>query len=269
MTKRTYITEGRLDVLRRQLSPADWDILRDVDRLGLVSGDQLARLHYGTSPSDRRLARLHLARLTDQQVLGRLGRRVGGVRAGSAGYVYVLDVAGQRLVDPERRRAWRRSTPGEAFLAHFIEVSELYVALRIAERSHRLTLTAFDTEPVCWRSYGGPGGGRLVVKPDAFVIVTEGGWEQHHFVELDRATESTPRVVAKAKVYGRYFQSGREQAAGGLFPRVLWVVPTTDRATALTAALAALPAEQWQLHRVCVASEATSALAGEPTGGAA
>lgn len=269
MTKRTYITIGRLNALRRQLSPYDLAILGDVDRLGLVTGDQLARLHYGTSSSDRRLARLHLARLSDVRVLGRLGRRIGGVRAGSAGYVYALDLAGQRLVDPERRRTWPRSTPGEAFLAHFIEVAELYVDLRLAERAGELTLVVFDTEPVCWRSYGGPGGGRLVVKPDAYVVVAADGWEQHHFVEVDRATESVPRILTKAKIYGRYFQSGREQATTGLFPQVLWVVPTIGRATAITSALSALPAEQWELHRVCLADDALAALAGEPIGGVA
>lgn len=263
MTKRTYITKTRLAALHHQLTPKDWRMIRDVDRLGLVSGDQLTRLHYGLAAGERRLARLHLARLTEVRIFDRLGRRVGGIRAGSAGFVYVLGVAGQRLVDPDRRRTWPRSTPGEAFLAHALAVSELYVGLREREKTRRLRLIQFDTEPLCWRRSIGPGGGPLILKPDAFAIVAAGGWEHHHFIELDRATESLPRIRAKATVFARYFQSGREQQATGLFPEVLWVAPNEDRVAALTTVLAALPAATEQLHQVCLATEAVGVLAGE------
>jgi hypothetical protein len=62
-----------------------------------------------------RRARQSLASLVDRGVIARLPRLVGGVRAGSAGYVYTLDVAGSRLLRPEHRFR-RPDDPGERFL---------------------------------------------------------------------------------------------------------------------------------------------------------
>jgi len=216
--KRPYLTARRVAAIGEQLSDRDEALLQDVGRLRLVSGDQLARLHYGTSASSRRLARLDLKRLVAMRVLARTERRIGGVRAGSAGFVYGLDVAGQRLLWPERRRRWAITTPGEMFGRHTLAVSEVYVRLRTAERSGGFTLSVFDTEPACWRRYVGPGGAAVVLKPDAHVVTASAGYEDHVFVEVDLATETRPRLLTKARRYVDYYRSGREQARFGVFP---------------------------------------------------
>ena len=85
--------------------------------------------------SSRRLnsRRRVLARLVANQLLTPLDRRIGGVRAGSAGLVFALGPAGQRLqalvadeLSPSRRSR-QPDTPTVRFLSHQLAVSELYV----------------------------------------------------------------------------------------------------------------------------------------------
>ncbi len=61
--------------------------------------------------SAARIARRVLARLTELGVLARLERRIGGLRAGSSGYVYYLGPAGQRLVAYWQGQAYPRPLP--------------------------------------------------------------------------------------------------------------------------------------------------------------
>ena len=160
-TKKTrYITAARLADLRNRLNPVDWASLRDVSALNVLSGNQLRRLHYQDNETGRRMARLNLRRLVQLRVLARLGRRVGGERSGSEGFVYAMDVAGQRLVRPRGRRPRPPWTPQSHHLNHALAVSELYVRLREAESSGKLVMERFDAEPRCWRTFHGLGGAR-------------------------------------------------------------------------------------------------------------
>lgn len=264
--KRYYFTAERLARLEDSLSDLDRQIISDVDRLGVVTGCQIRELHFDDSASARRTCRMRLNALVASRVLHRLGRRIGGVRAGSEGFVYGLDVAGWRLADPERSRWRRRRTPGETHLAHALQVSELYVTLREAERSGEVELVAFDAEPRCWRPYHGPGGGRLTLRPDAYVVVRSGAYEDHFFLECDRGTEWAPRIAEKAKAYDRYFQSGREQAASGVFPLVLWITPDEARKVAVARALASMRGAVEKTHAVTTVADALPTLTGDVTG---
>lgn len=261
--KRPYLTAKRLAVLEAGLSMRDRALLEDVARLRLMAGGQLAGLHFGGTESARRLARRELARLVEARLLVRLGRRIGGVRAGSAGFVYGLDVAGQRLVRPDQRRWWPVTTPGEPFLRHVLAVAEVYVALRLTERTGGFEIARFDAEPACWRSFYGLGGERLSLKPDAYVVTAAGGFEDHLFIEVDLATESGPRLLDKARRYVSYFHSGREQARSGVFPQVLWLVPNQARLTQLVDVLGRLDANDWQLFAVDRLDQAVSVVTGD------
>src|SRR5262245_2204849 len=82
------------------LGARDWAILTDVARLRVLTGRQIERLHFaqlGGMHRDRTRRRV-LERLVALQLLATLERRIGGVRAGSAGLMYVLGPAGQRLL---------------------------------------------------------------------------------------------------------------------------------------------------------------------------
>lgn len=265
-----YATAKRLALLRGRLNDRQWSVLRDVARLGVLCGGQLRHLHYGEDQSARRLARLDLAGLVESGALGRLGRRIGGVHAGSDGYCYSLGVAGQRLVYPDQRRYRRPWTPGASFLNHALAVSQLYVDLRVAERSGDFSLVRFDAEPACWRRFFGPGGSRRWLKPDAYVVIDSGEFRDRVFVEIDRGSESRVRIVDKAKAYIGYYQSGKEQADDGVFPVVVFVTPTDERREQVVEGLARVPAEHWRLFVVITEADAArklsdgSLVAGDP-----
>jgi hypothetical protein len=169
--------------------------------------------------------------------------------------VYALDTAGQRLASAcgpaggvRIRRPW---TPGAAFVAHQLAVSELYVRLCQAERSEQLDVLAFDAEPACWRTFTGIGGARTILKPDAFVRIGLEDFEDAYFVEVDRATHSGPSVARKLTLYRRYWQTGREQRRwDGVFPKVLVLVPSESRKRALVEMAAEQPSESWPLFQI-------------------
>lgn len=257
--KRPYVTAGRLDAIRSSLSERDWQIISDINRLRLVSGQQLQRLHYGTTASDAAVCRRQLARLVSKRVLVRFRHHTAGM-VGPSWSVYALDVAGQRLIDPDRTRWWPTPNPGNQFIDHTLAISEVYVRLRTDEHQRGFELVTFNGEPTCWRSFHGPGGARPTLKPDAFVITEADGYEDHVFVEVDLGTETSARIVTKAKVYLSYYRSGREQHRSGVFPLVLWLVPDAARLDLLTTAISRLPAEHWRLFQVRLLDEAVDAI---------
>lgn len=257
-SRRSYVTAARVRATEARLSPRHRAVVEDIARLRVLSGDQASRLHYGEAESDRRLARQDLARLVDWRVLVRLERRIGGVRAGSKGFVYGLDVVGQRISYSARQRYRAPWTPDAPFLAHAVAVAELYVQLRQHSGNQGFELLGFQAEPTCWRSFSGPGGRRLVLKPDAFLTSLSGDFEDRYFIEVDRNTESLPRITEKARLYASYWQSGQEQEAHGVFPQVLWIAPTQERRDRIVEALARLEPEHWQLFATTTAEEAAA-----------
>jgi len=257
-----YITKGRLAHLARHLSDRDWAVLHTLARVRLATASQLERLHFaGVS---RRQARSALASLVSRRALARLPRQVGGVRAGSAGFVYALDVAGQRLTRSIESRPQRPWEVGQIFLAHSLAVTELIVGLAEAVRARcdGAALAQYEGEPGCWRPFTGPGGARAVLKPDAEVILTFGRFEDRWLIEVDRATESRTALDRKLQRYLDYWRTGHEQAATGVFPRVLWVVPDDARRAVMIDALGRLPAESWPLFAASTSEEAVSRILG-------
>lgn len=245
-----------------ELSDRDQKILSVVAEVGVVSATQLQRLAFpplwGSELSAARRSRRVLARLTDQGLLQRLDRRIGGVRAGSAGYLYRLGGQGRRLLGQSRRD--RRWEPGQRFVDHCLAVAELHVQLVEAQRDGRLAAVAITHEPDSWRRFQSVGGVETLA-PDLLVeCTTIDGWELRWFVEVDRDTEHLPTIVRKAELYERYWRSGREAAIHEVFPRVLWSVPTVDRAAALGRALAGKRGVTSDLHRVAVADETVAVL---------
>jgi hypothetical protein len=259
MSRRPYITARRLADLAASLSERDRQVLATLGRVRVATAAQLERLHF--TDVTRRQSRQVLTSLSDRRLVARLPRVVGGQRAGSAGYVYTLDLAGLRLVRPGRAWAARTWPVGTPFLAHSLAVTALYVELVEHERAGRLQVQAFTTEPGSWRRFHGPGGGRVVLKPDGIVVVRLGGYEDRWFIEVDRGTESRPTIARKCEVYRRYWQSGTEQARTGVFPRVLWIAPDQARADALVSVCAQQPAEAWRLFVVTTSAEAVTRLA--------
>lgn len=272
MSRRVHVTEARVAELTERLSSTEQAVIETLDRVRLASALQLEALHFtghGAPATLARRARRTLARLVGLRILARLERRVGGVRAGSAGFVYALDVAGQRVASacgPAGGRRIRRPwTPAVPFVAHALAVTDLYVGLHRSAAAEEIQLLAFDAEPLCWRTFTGLGGGQARLKPDAFVRIAAGDHEHFSFVEVDRATHSAPALGRKLAVYRRYLASGREQARFGLFPRVVIAVPDEARKRVAIEVCAAQPADTWPLWHVVLAADAVAALSGGGT----
>lgn len=223
------LTPNRIWQLSYGLSPRALAVIATLFKVRVASVRQLERAHF---PDQPRTARRVLAELTERRIVARLRRRVGGVRAGSAGHVYGLDVVGQYLGKQggpaggsRLRRPW---TPGSRFLDHALGIAEVYVQLVEQERAGAFDLMAFQGEPECWRSFSRMGA-PLILKPDAFVRLGYPKEEAWFFIEVDRNTESTRTLAAKAEMYRAYWNSGQEQDRHGVFPRVLWIVPDAAR----------------------------------------
>ncbi|MHB8665644.1 MAG: replication-relaxation family protein [Acidimicrobiales bacterium] len=196
----------------------------------MASTDQLRRLHFvGLS---ERAAQRCLARLSRQRIAARISRRVGGIVPGSAPWTYSLGVTGQRLLGIAGPRGGRVRKPGAQsplLLRHTLLVTEVYVRAVETTRASPLQLLGFATEPDCWRTL--PDKTRL--RPDAELTLGGEGYEDHFFIEADTGTEGQGVIKRKLAAYSKLFQSGVEQEATGVFPRVLFVTLTHERSRQL------------------------------------
>jgi hypothetical protein len=255
--------------LADQLSERDQAIIETVARLRLLQADQVRRLFFhdiSTKAGSARVCRRSLQRLTECGLLRPLERQVGGRRAGSKGTVYATTAPGRRLL-----AYWSGlgatsdrgvHEPGAPFVRHSLAISGLYVTLVEADRAGTLELLSFDAEPACWRTLTTPLGGNSILKPDALVQVAVGEYEHASFVEVDLGTEGRGALLRKTGAYIAYFDSGREQAKQGLFPRVVWITPTVTRARVIDTLIASLPAGARRLFATSVTGDAIGTLTG-------
>lgn len=231
-----------LDELRRALSARDWAVLGSVAEHRYLTTKQVEGFHFADHASQATgssVTRRVLRRLFSFRILTHLDRRVGGVRAGSASYVWRVGPVGSRLLRAEAGtpRRWQYE-PGSKFLGHCLAIADAHLALVMADRATQLELLTIQLEPECWRSFIGLGGGRLVLQPDLYVVTGAGEFEDHWFIEIDRGTESLITLLGKCAQYEAYRRSGHEQEDGAGFPLVVWVLPDQDRADRLSRGIA-------------------------------
>ncbi|MFT4165668.1 MAG: replication-relaxation family protein [Microlunatus sp.] len=238
----------RATSLAEQLSERDHALLLDLERFRLLSTKHLQRLRFTDHASELAAARASARALLRLEALGvvtALDRRIGGVRKGSASYIWQLTATGERYLRASRGEARRRRflEPGAVFVNHTLAVNDVAVGLLEADRRHAgFTVEQLQTEPHNWRRYLGPAGEVKWLKPDLHVISVVGGqdgYEEHAFLEIDLGTEHLPRIQAKCRIYAAYARTGAYQAHYGLFPAVVWLSPDPARRAALSAAVAA------------------------------
>jgi hypothetical protein len=240
------ISRRRIRELRRQISDRDKRVMTDIRTCRYITGRQLMRLHFGptahTCPgAGVRSANRHLFRLKEWGLIEHLERRIGGARAGSGANIWHLTAAGHKLLCMDEHsetmapRQKRHREPTKSFLTHHLAVAELYVRLHeLTGGRQTAALAGIQLEPDCWRRHPGIMGGKAaVLKPDAYAVTVTGEYEDHWFMEVDLATESPAVVIRKCEQYARYYQSGAEQREQGVFPRVVWIVPTGRRGESL------------------------------------
>jgi hypothetical protein len=258
MTERERATWAALERVAARCSERDLFIVRELARLRVATARQLELLAFaelGGQHRDRTRRRV-LARLVDWGLLTTLERRIGGVRAGSAGLVFVLDLLGKRLAQlmrsgNESNRARRPGTPTQRFLAHSLAVSELYVGLVERARRGGVDVARFDTEPACWWQDSSG----MWVKPDASLTLSTPAVEDRWMVEVDLRTESLPTLRRKMLGYLNLAERG-EAEADGLLPRVLVCVPDNARLAAVRDMVEQLPEPSKELLHVSIHEQA-------------
>lgn len=231
------ISCARLRLLVDELTPRYTAPLPHLARVRLLSGAQLDRLLAAPELSPETVGRVRrriMARLTALGLVAMLGRRIGGVRAGSAGHVYTLTTAGHRFLAlvnnaPPPARKQPSHAPGDLFLTHTLTISGVYVDLIEHSRGGGFHVHTFTTEPQCWH----PTGNGAYVRPDAYVIVRTGAIGHCWWLEIDNGTETIPRLRAKIRTYRDFLTSGGI-GPDGVPPRVLFTTPDTHRARSIT-----------------------------------
>ena len=154
------IGRAQLQAIAERLDATDRALLALLAAHRYATTRQLAQItelsgQYGSARSalrqtSRRLRRQHGLGLVDH-----LARRIGGTRAGSAGYVWYLTAAGQRLTSEGQGRGVRRrfQEPSPLFLAHTLAITQARVVIEQAIHAVGGHLARLRTEPACWRSW--------------------------------------------------------------------------------------------------------------------
>jgi protein involved in plasmid replication-relaxation len=242
-----------------RLSDRDWQIIEAVNRLRLVSGNQLERLCFSLlSGHAQTVVRGRvLRRLVQWRALALLPRRIGGAARGSAGAVFALGVVGARLC--AGRQAATNAQPrvrhpgasAERSIRHTLAVSEVCVGLVERARTDGAHVAAFEAEPASWWPNGIGG----FIKPDAYTVLAWGNVRDHWWIEVDLATESLPTMKRKLTAYVDFVERG-QLGPHGLIPRVLVSTIAPERRAALHAVVTQLPEPAAALFVVLIASEA-------------
>jgi hypothetical protein len=256
-----YLSRRGLERVHEHLSERDLSVIYSVQEHRFLTTRHIEELHFADHASAEaaaRIARRVLARLTRDRLLARLKRRVGGVRAGSASYVYALGPVGRRLVADARRF----TEPSPLFLDHTLALADARTMLVRAHRKGELDLVGIEVEPACWRRYTGPGGASGLVRPDLYVVTRHGDFEDCWFLEIDRGTESPAAIGRKCRVYEAYWRTGREEEAHGAFPLVVWVAQDGARAQRIEKVISSARSLKRELFRVTTTDRLVKLLAG-------
>lgn len=252
------LTTAQLRQLAAELPDRYTAPLLHLSRARVLSGGQLDRLlqQPGTTPTTagraRQRAMTHLCQLG---LAATLERRIGGMRAGSAGYMHVLTAAGHKLAalltgqQPPRRIRHSRA-PGPMFIAHARDIAEIYVQLIEKSRSGGFRVAAFITEPDSWWQESG-----IILRHNAYTRLATPTYRDCWWLEIDRDTESTPRLREKLRDYTDHANSGGT-GPDGVPPRVLFTTPTPRRCALISDLITGLPPPPDELFTICEHTQA-------------
>lgn len=228
---------------------------------------QLARLtapEYASPASALRQTQRHLASLAQQHLLTSLERRVGGWQGGSAVTIWAATTRGHRRVAADEDEVPRRQRPREVsttFLDHLLAITEVRTSIEEAVHQEADTEAAVALEPDCWRTVLSPSGQVQVLRPDLAVTITSPAYEDRYLVEVDRATENPGRVIATC---WRYQEHQAQASDDGVFPLVVWLVPTDRRRHRLERAIAHSTGLLRDLFRVILLDQLPTLIHGGP-----
>lgn len=157
-------------------------------------------------------------------------------RRGSAKGVYMLDEAGKILLSGMLRTEikWR---PEENQLKydrrrHTLECSEIIARIHEECRNAGYVVLEFLSEKHLWTPYEYQET-QYEFEPDIYFKIQTDRYKYSFFVENDEATMSLQSFMAKIPKYENYKLSGKYVERYEIYPRVLVLTPTKQRALAL------------------------------------
>lgn len=254
------LSARQLKELDISLGDRDKQVLKHIQNYRYLMSGQIQRLCFAEAASPQaglRAANRCLKKLKELGLIDSLSRRIGGVRAGSASFVWFISHAGERLLRlhySTRSTAGRGFEPSPYFLSHTLAVAEASIRLTEISRKNDIQLSSMQIEPECWREYSGYGS-RLSLKPDLYVAMVSGEYEDRYFLEVDLDTESPAKVVEKCERYYKYYQSGTEQEESGVFPLTVWIVPNAGRKARLMESIKSAFDKKPRLFAVIISDE--------------
>ena len=255
----TRIGRAQLQAIAERLDATDRALLDLLAAHRYATTRQLAQItelsgQYGSARSALRQTSRRLRRQHGLGLVAHLARRIGGTRAGSAGYVWYLTAAGRGA-----RRRFQEPSP--LFLAHTLAITQARVVIEQAIHAVGGHLARLRTEPACWRSWLRLGGALGWLKPDLEAITaTDTGAEDHWLLEVDLDTEHPARLLAKCHDYQAHLASGTFQAQHGYYPQVVWLLTNPTRAGRLAEQIAADQTLTPGLFKITAAPEQLAAL---------
>ena len=233
------MTMSDLKRIEYSLTSRDREILRLLRDTKCLFTYHIRRLCFTESVSQRaatRAANRNLKKLRELGLIDVLvGRRVGGVKAGSSSYIWYLTEQGAKLLslgnkyEEKKPKRNRFSEPADSTLGHRMAVNECFVQLNEMARKEedfRIKEVLFEPNNWCYYSYKSAS---EVLKPDLSIVTSHHGYEYRFFIEMDLSTESLDTILNKCIRYHKYLASGVEQEAHGVFPVVLFIVKDEKR----------------------------------------
>ncbi|WP_257203352.1 replication-relaxation family protein [Corynebacterium cystitidis] len=238
--------------LGSELSPVQRELLTLLHTYRFATTEQLARLtrpQYISRRSALRQSQRHLASLEERHLVTQLERRIGGWQKGSAVGIWALTTSGLRELTGASKRLRPRDI-STSFLGHHLAITE--TATRFLEAARELDgyEVRLEIEPASHRPFMNRLGVMSAVKPDLAATVHSPDFTDYYFIEVDRDTENPARIIRTMRRYGQYLATETEQDQLGVFPAVVWIVPSLKRRCSLARRLKQepdLPSDLWMV----------------------
>ena len=218
-----------------KLQPRDITLLRDVGEFRFLNTPQILALHQG---GERNLLR-RLSSLFQHGYLDRPEKQTSA-KLSSSHMVYALGRKGAELLSKdakEREGIYRRVKEVERTLplmAHALMISQFRVCLTLAAKQHGAKITRFTQGYDLKDMLRDVHGENPSLVPDAFFTLEEKGDVINFFLEADRGTMKTERVVDKLKTYWSWRSDERLKKKLRLTRfRVLTIAPSERRSDSL------------------------------------
>lgn len=223
-----------IELNRDSLLDRDRQMLNLLFHCKYATTDQFSRLYFTDSinliAASRATSRA-LKRLKKYGLIESFPRRMSGPGHGSSAYIWYLSEAGYKLLllEDDSKNRKRVVLPSYQFVKHTVAITETYVQLILISRDDpSVEICKVEFEPKCWRQYSN-GKSDLSLRPDIFAVTKKSDYEYRWFIEMDLATEDIDAIIGKCDRYIEYYKTGIENEKHGVFPIVIWLVPTEKR----------------------------------------